>query len=202
MRINTFQSGDLEELVAVWNRNLSADPISADRLGARVLLDPNFREEYCLVARKGDRIIGFVLGICGEGFHLRGELRGIRAWILAMAVESEQRGNGIGSALLEELEQRFQRAGRRDVWVASYPTAYIVPGVDERAYSKGLAFFRARGYQVASWALAMDVSLWPPKLPEDLSRKEEELNAQGTAFHTYSPRWLSAFRRFLRCEVP
>ena len=44
MRIETFHSQDLDELVRVWNRNLPADPVSPARLEARVLLDPNFRE--------------------------------------------------------------------------------------------------------------------------------------------------------------
>ncbi|HID10528.1 MAG TPA: GNAT family N-acetyltransferase [Candidatus Latescibacteria bacterium] len=202
MRIEVFRSGDIDELVDVWNRSLPADPISPARLEARVLLDPNFREEFCPVVREDGRMVGFALGICGEGFHFPMEPSGTRAWILAMAVEPERRGRGVGSALLEEVERRFWGAGKRDVWVASYPTAYIVPGVDERAYPEGLRFFRARGYRVASRPLAMDTSLWPPRFPEEVFRREEELASQGVEFHAYSPRWLSAFRRFLRSQVP
>lgn len=202
MRIEAFQSTVLEELVQVWNRNLPADPISPARLEARVLLDPNFREQFCLLAREGDRLIGFVLGICGEGVHFPAALEGSRAWILAMAVEAAHRDQGVGSALLEDLEQRFQEIGKRDIWLASYPTAYLVPGVDEQAYAHGLAFFQARGYQVAYRALAMDASLWPPQIPAAAQLKEEELVTQGITFHSYNSRWLSAFRSFLRSQVP
>jgi GNAT superfamily N-acetyltransferase len=125
-----------------------------------------------------------------------------RAWILAMAVQPEQRERGVGSALLSELEHRFRQAGRHDIWMASYPTAYIVPGVDERAYAGGLAFLQARGYRTAYAALAMEASLWPPKVPEHVSSKERELASQGIRFHPYSSRWLSATRRFLRSQVP
>ena len=120
MNIDVFQSRNLEELVDIWNRNLSADPISSTKLETRVLLDPNFREEFCLVARKENRIIGFILGICGEGIHFPGELMGSRAWILAMAVESRYRRRGVGSTLLQKLEQKFREAGRHDIWIASY----------------------------------------------------------------------------------
>jgi len=202
MRIEVFQSGHLEELVEVWNRNLVADSISPARLETRVLLDPNFREEFCLVVREGYSMIGFVMGICGEGIHFPAELAGGRAWILAVAVETGHRRNGVGTTLLKELESRFQKAGMRNIWVASYPTAYIVPGVDEEAYPGGLAFFHARGYQVAYAAYAMDASIWPPRLPEAIFRKEKELAAQGITFHPYASGWLSAFRRFLRSQVP
>jgi mycothiol synthase len=202
MRIEVFQSAALGELVAVWNRNLPADPISPARLETRVLLDPNFREQFCLMAREGDRLIGFVLGICGEGVHFPAALEGRRAWVLAMAVEVAHRGKGVGSALLRDLEQRFQEIGKRDIWFASYPTAYLVPGVDEQAYAQGLAFFQARGYQAAYRALAMDASLWPPQIPAAARLKEQELTTQGVTFHSYNSRWLSAFRRFLRSQVP
>ena len=137
MRIEIFQSKDLEELVGIWNRNLHADLISSILLETRVLLDPNFREEFCLVAYDGGDMAGFILGICGDGFHFPGSLSGDRAWILATAVDARHRGKGVGSDLLRELERRFREAGKRSIWIASYPTAYIVPCIDEAAYAKG-----------------------------------------------------------------
>jgi mycothiol synthase len=202
MRIEAFQSGDIEELVQIWNRSLLADPISPISLEKRMLLDPNFREEFCLVARSERGMLGFVLGICGEGFHFPARPAGDRAWILAMAVECEHRRGGVGKDLLEELERRFRQVGKHSVWIASYPTAYIVPGVDEDAYPEGLAFFRSRGYKTAYTAFAMDASIWPLRFPEMASQKEKELADQGIAFHTYSSSWLSVFRKFLRAHVP
>lgn len=200
VHMELFQSGDLEELVEVWNRNLTADVISSDRLEARILLDPNFREKFCLIARRGGNMIGFVLGICGEGFQFPGKLAGDRAWILAIAVESEYRLSGVGTELLNILEKRFRKAGKRKIWIASYPTAYIVPGVDVDAYSDGIAFFQARGYRTAHTAFSMDAIIWPPKFPEEVG--QEKLARQGISLHTYDSQWLSAFRRFLRSHVP
>lgn len=200
MSVEQFQSGYIEELAEVWNRNLTADIISPDRLESRILLDPNFREEFCLVARKSGNIIGFVLGICGEGFHFPGELAGDKAWILAMAVESEYRQTGVGTELLNCLEERFRNAGKRQVWIASHPTAYIVPGVDVDAYSDGIAFLQARGYRTAHKSFSMDAVIWPPDFPEDAG--QGKLARQGVTFHTYNFQWLSAFREFLRSQVP
>ena len=207
MRIEAFHSQDLGELVRVWNRNLPADPVSPARLEARVLLDSNFRETFFLVAREEARIVGFALGICGEGFCYQAkqvppEQMGSTAWILALAVVGEYRGRGVGSALMRELEGRFRAAGKREIWIASYPTAYLVPGVDGTAYAEGLAFLQGKGYRVAYTALAMDATLWPPAFPEDAIQKERDLAARGIAFYTYASRWLSAFRAFLRQEVP
>jgi mycothiol synthase len=202
MDISVLHNAFIEELVGVWNRNLPVDPISPGRLETRVFLDPNFREDYCLVAREGECMIGFILGICGEGIHYPERPAGEKAWILSMAVETQHRGRGVGTALLEALESRFHGSGRREVWMASYPTAYIVPGVDERAYPQGVAFFRRHGYQVAYRALAMDASLWPPRFPEEAGTKEQQLATEGVTFHPYSSRWLTPFRAFLRSQVP
>lgn len=202
MHVGAFHSRDLEGLVALWNRGLPADPISPARLESCVLLDPNYRDDLHLVAREGGRMVGFVLGICGQGVHWPGERAGDRGWILALAVDPQARGRGVGSALLEEVERRFRALGRCELWMASYPTAYLVPGVDEAAYAPGLAFLQRRGYRRAYTALAMDASLWPPRFPEEAAAREAALAGQGIAFHTYSARWLSPFRAFLRAQVP
>lgn len=205
MDIRPFE-GELDALVALWNRCLVVDPISASRLEARVLLNPNFDNDLFLVARDGDRLAGFVLGICGEGVSFPTRVEGTRAWILAMAVDEPVRGCGTGTALLDELETRFRQAGKSEVWMASYPTAYLVPGIDESAYPGGLGFFQSRGYQVAYRALAMDASLWPFSLSPDVTqyveRKMLALASQGVAVHAYHSRWLIPFRRFLRQALP
>ena len=173
VQINTFDSRDLDGLIHVWNNSLHADPISPAKLEAQVLLDPNFREEFCLVAHCRDRLAGFVLGICGEGIHFPGERQGKKGWILAFGVEASHQGRGVGSALLSELERRFQEAGKKDIWMASYPTAYITPGVDETAYADGLAFLTNREYRVAYTALAMSTSIWPARSSDSISSRRD-----------------------------
>ncbi|MBN1877071.1 MAG: GNAT family N-acetyltransferase [Anaerolineae bacterium] len=202
MEIQSFESQYLEQIVTVWNHCLPVDLIAPDVLAARVLLDPNYRDDFFLLAWEGETIIGFVLGICGEGFFSPPQLAGTRAWILAMAVEAGYRQRGVGTALLAELERRFQGAGKHDIWIATYPTAYIVPGVDAVAYALGLHFFQSRGYQEMTRALAMDVSLWPPHFPEAIAVQEQQLVEQGITFQPYSQPWLSALRRFLRSALP
>lgn len=202
MDIQPFDSRDLDDLVGLWNRALPADLISPQRLEAQVLLDPNFRAEFFLVARIGEQIAGFVLGITGEGFCFPSRLEGTRAWVLALAVDPAFRRQGIGKALIEALEARFRGAGKRDLWMATYPTAYLVPGIDEAAYTGGLAFFQAQGFRVTSHAIAMDASLWPPSFPPDLDERERQLAQQGVAILAYSSRWLIPFRQFLRDALP
>lgn len=85
MQIGEFDSADLEELVDIWNRNLPADPISPARLENRVLLDPNSREQFCLVARQEKRTIGFVIGICGAGWA---QAFGVPSWAQRQKVAS------------------------------------------------------------------------------------------------------------------
>ncbi|MBN1937510.1 MAG: GNAT family N-acetyltransferase [Anaerolineae bacterium] len=200
--LEQMNSPDLPELVRVWNRCLTADLISPARLEAQVLLDPNFRAEFFLVARIAGQMAGLALGMAGEGFHFPSRPEGARAWILALAVDTPFRRQGVGAALLEALEARLGQAGKRDLWIATYPTAYLVPGVDEAAYPGGLAFFQSQGYQVTSHAIAMDASLWPPCFPPDLDERERRLAQQGVAILAYSSRWLIPFCHFLRDALP
>ncbi len=202
MEIVSLDGAGWPALVEVWNRSLTADLISAARLESLVLLDPNFRDEFALLARQDGAVIGFALGICGQGFHFPARLEGDRAWILALAVAPEHRRRGVGAALLAELEERFRQRGKRHIWLASYPTAYIVPGLDQAAYPAGLAFFQAQGYQMASQAMSMDASLWPPQFLSDLDERERKLARQGISILAYSSRWLIPFRRFLRAALP
>ncbi|BCS91858.1 ribosomal protein S18-alanine N-acetyltransferase [Metallosphaera javensis (ex Sakai et al. 2022)] len=59
-------------------------------------------EGLFLVARDGDRVVGYCIGIV--------QLK-VRGHIISIASSSEVRRTGIGSLLLQELERRFHKLG-------------------------------------------------------------------------------------------
>lgn len=82
--------------------------------------------KYFLVAEAGGRIVG-----CSVVEPLR---RGVIGWWFA--VEEGARGRGVGSALMDRLEQTARRDGKRFFLVYS------------KAGSRAVRFYRKRGYEV------------------------------------------------------
>lgn len=100
--IRTFQyPRDLSPVLALWE---GAGPgvhlgrsDTPEEIQKKLERDP----ELFLVAEKDGRIVGAVLG----GFD------GRRGLVYHLAVSQDCRNQGIGSALMEELEQRLKRKG-------------------------------------------------------------------------------------------
>jgi flavin-dependent dehydrogenase/ribosomal protein S18 acetylase RimI-like enzyme len=63
--------------------------------------------EYCLVAEHRDRVVGFVLGDV-RGWEFATELSG---WLEIIGVDPDYQGQGVSRALMDELCEKFRRAG-------------------------------------------------------------------------------------------
>ncbi|MEZ4506935.1 MAG: GNAT family N-acetyltransferase [Thermomicrobiales bacterium] len=111
--IRPYHPRDETGLLAVWNSALFADPINATTFRAKVLLDPNFDRETCLVAENRGEVAGFALGLrrrvpfFGDGYQPD------ESWISAFGVAPQHQGQGIGSALLEQVLAKLQELGAK-----------------------------------------------------------------------------------------
>jgi ribosomal-protein-alanine N-acetyltransferase len=69
-----------------------------------------------LVAKEGEEVIGYSLGIVQFGY---------RGHVVSIAVRKDKRNNGVGSLLLSELENRFKRMNclhsYLEVYFKNYP---------------------------------------------------------------------------------
>ena len=63
--------------------------------------------EYCLVAEHRDRVVGFVLGDV-RGWEFASALSG---WLEIIGVDPDYHGQGVSRALMDELFEKFRRAG-------------------------------------------------------------------------------------------
>ena len=61
-----YQADDLQGVLGVLAQAMPQDPISPARFTQQVLLDPNFRAEGALVARREGRIAGFCLAMARQ----------------------------------------------------------------------------------------------------------------------------------------
>ena len=84
--IRGYRPDDEVGVLAVWNSALFADPISATTWRAKVLLDPNFDREGCLIAEVDGEVRGFLRSLVrrvpffGLGYEPE------QAWITAFGV--------------------------------------------------------------------------------------------------------------------
>lgn len=93
------------------------------------------------------------------GFEAAGEIRGFlqatrgpqpelgQAWIRLMAVNPAWQAQGIGTALLSELETRLRGLGVSKLGAMDSPVNYLTPGVDFRA-TAAVCFFKKHGFEI------------------------------------------------------
>jgi mycothiol synthase len=185
--IRPYQPRDEVEVLAVWNGALFADPINATTFRAKVLLDPNFDRETCLVAEKGGEVVGFVLGLrrrvpfFGDGYEPE------ESWISAFGVAPEHQGKGIGSALLEQVLAKLQSLGAKRTSLSPYVPNYFTPGADAKAYARGVEFLTKRGFEVIERPISMRAELTGFRIPEAIQQRKAELAAEGVEIRPATP---------------
>jgi GNAT superfamily N-acetyltransferase len=94
-------------------------------------------------------------------------VRGEEGYVKFLAVHPRARLRGVGTALLERLEDFCRANGATTMQVGNSAPFYVVPGVDVR-YTEGIVFFHARGYRRTGDAVNQGVRLVQlpdPELP-------------------------------------
>ncbi len=194
VEIRPYQAGDEAGLVRVWNAAMWADPIDLRAWRERYLLDPVFDPRCCLVADSGGDLVGFAFGMHPVDAET--------AWIVGFGVVPERRRQGIGTALLDRLQQDLERAGARRVVVGPYVPTYVSPGVDEAAYAEAVAFLQARGYATESRPLSMRSLLTGYRGPADARERRQALAGEGIVIREATAADILPLLEFLRTEFP
>ena len=200
--INPFQPDDLEGVVGLLNQELHADPMSSETFQRKVLLDINFKPKGAPIAKAGDRMVGFMLGIVRS--HPMEDARPDfdRGWITLAAVDKDFQRQGIGSRLWEHLKDYFKASGAKTAFIATYPPNYFWPGIDEAAYPRAIGFFKKHGFEVLHRPLSMDASLVHLKTPDWIKEKEAELLSEGVVFDTFKPKYILPLLDHLKAVSP
>jgi mycothiol synthase len=203
LTITPYSDAAREELLQLWAASLPLDAITVETLETRVLLDENFDPQTFLLARAGDELAGFVLGIHAKRMPLGdADPDGTRCWITALGVHPNHDGQAIGNALLTEVETRFRALGKRECRVAGYPPGYFTPGIDINANKAVLELFRSAGYEVFHEALSMDAPIVLFTVPEKTVAMEQQLRNDGIEIRYYRRTDLVRFMEFLEQSMP
>jgi mycothiol synthase len=174
-------------VLSVWNAALVADPINATTWRAKVLLDPNFDREGCLIAEADGEARGFLLSLVRQVPFFGQGSEPESAWITAFGVAPEWQGRGLGGALVDAALDRLRGLGRTSVTLSPYVPNYFTPGADLNAYARGVEFLTKRGFEVVERPMSMRVELTGFNMPAAIATRAAALQEEGIEFRPATP---------------
>ena len=215
MRIHAFSPDDIPEIVGFWNRSFSHErlfvPLTEELFRARILGRAAFRPEAMRTARVGGDIVGI-------GHASR---KGREGFLSLLYVAPQFRRRGIGSRLLDELEEWWGALPRVRAGAVIFDPIYGVDFDDRRTWggprmpywgaSEGLAplacdvetrnFMVRRGFVSADADYSMLVCGLRTR-DEDTLNRRERFNIGGRDYEIRVVENSSVRQKSYRFEVP
>lgn len=186
VRYEHYKAGAEVEIVELWNRTLTFDPLTGKRFRNLVLLDANFDPQGLRLAYADADLVGCLYAVRRLLPMLGTELEVENGWIPFFFVQKDYRRQGIGQALLAQGLQFLKNAGRSYAYFASYAPNYILPGIDQKAYPSGWRFLQKAGFEKLYSPVAMDRSLVGFSIPPEIRKLKKEREGEGYLFRTAS----------------
>ena len=120
IQFREFQLADYSQVIALWRRVglIVGRSDSPESLRKKLERDP----DLFLVAQEGDRIVGVIVG----------SYDGRRGWINHLAVAPEHQSAGLGSMLVNQVEERLRPKGCEKVNLLIEPTNERIQGFYEQ----------------------------------------------------------------------
>lgn len=195
--VRSYRPGDEAAVLRVWNGALWADPINATTWRTKVLLDPNFDPDGCLIAEADGEVRGFLLSLARRVPFFNDGLEPDTSWITAFGVEPDWQQRGIGGKLLDAAESRLRQQARATVAIAPYVPNYFTPGVDVNAYPHGVQFLTRRGYETIERPISMRAELTGFRMPEKIAETAARLASEGLEVRPVTPADISPVLDFI-----
>ncbi|MTW86819.1 GNAT family N-acetyltransferase [Virgibacillus dakarensis] len=201
--IRPYEYTDEKQVIQVWNKCLVKDPVSTEMFHSKILLDPNFDNDLCLVAVDGQKIVGYSLGMVRKFPYEERGMEPERAWIPVMFVHPDYQQQGIGKQLVKSLEEKFDQLEKANITLGAYSPNYFFPGPDKDAYGDSILFFESLGYEVLGEAVGMDMVLYNFTIPDKIQEIKTNLQQeQGIQIIPFSKRYTLPLLQFLKENFP
>lgn len=129
--LDKFTNDDIDKVVDLWNENAYGKTIYAEmdtlEFKEKFLNNPNYSSDGSVVARIGDEIIGFGNAI----YYLNSDPEKSPGYITMIVVKEKYQRNGIGTKILNYLENYLRSCGRkfiRNYFGSPINLKWYVPG--------------------------------------------------------------------------
>ena len=205
IKIRPFHPGShLEAALALWNASVAAGevvyaPMDRDSFRRKLLDGPGADPGLFLVAEGAGQLLGFIQGTQKTAFLPGESPENTPGYLTCLFVAAAQRRQGIGSALLKSLGQRFRALGKtRMLCAESNPVQldWRIPGTPGHDHNKapgvdlecpGHGFLLSRGFVERHREVAMYLNLADYQPLPDLEARRQRLAASGIATGRYDP---------------
>lgn len=188
-----------KQVVDLWNRTLTSDPIIVHNFRVKALFDDNFDTELCFIAIENDCVVGFLLATKRKFPYLERGLEEARGWINVMFVDQNHKREGIGEILVKHAEAKLKSMGAKNVTLGAYSPNYFFPGVD-RGNSGALKFFDKMDYQAGKESYSMCKDLHGYKISEETLEKLSKAEQAGFAFVNFEYKYALELLEFTKNE--
>lgn len=200
MEIINYSQRYEKEVVELWNRTLTADPITVHKFRKQALFDDNFDTGLCWVALKEKQIVGFLLATKRKFPYLERGLEPARGWINVMFVDSAHQREGIGEALVKHAEDKLKAMGAETVTLGAYSPNYFFPGIDKDNYPAAIRFFDRLGYEPGKESYSMCKELHGYRISEEALEKITKAREAGFSFVNFEYGYALELLEFLKNE--
>lgn len=202
MKIKAYNQKYKKQILNLWNLTLNVDPLSEKRFYEKILLDDNFDPEYFLVSVKDGTVVGFIWSAVRNVPYGDLGLQEELGWIVAMCVGKECQHQGIGTALVEEVQKKMLGRGVKTIILGAYAPNYLFPGVDKENYPYARGFFEKNGYKQYSEAVSMKRSLFNFKKSKNYLCLEEKVKQKGYVLSSFELSDTEELLNFLHIHFP
>ncbi len=200
MKILNYSQKYEMEVVDLWNKTLTADPITAYKFRRQALFDENFDTELCYIALEKECVTGFLLATKRRFPYLERGLEPTRGWINVIFVDKAHRGKGIGEGLVKAAEEKLKTMGAETITLGAYSPNYFFPGVDKDNYRDAIKFFDKMSYQAGEESYSMCKDLHGYKLSEETLNKLAKAQEAGFSFISFDYKYALELLEFARNE--
>lgn len=197
--INYNQSHE-KEVVDLWNKTLTADPITVHKFRKQALFDDNFDTELCFIALEEQKTVGFLLATKRKFPYLERGLEPTRGWINVMFVDENYQRQGIGQALLQRAEEKLKSMGAETITLGAYSPNYFFPGIDKHNYRSAIEFFDKLGYKAGEESYSMCKDLHGYRISEGTLAKLSKAEEAGFSFINFEYKYALELLEFLKNE--
>jgi predicted N-acetyltransferase YhbS len=162
--ITPLEPKHILEMTAIADRAMEFDYVDEMLIREKTLSARDFDPDLAIGAKKAGRLAGFAMGAIGKKSD-----DVTYGYVRLLAVDPSAQRQGIGTALLYEMEKRLAARGAEVMAIMDCGTNYFMPGVDFR-YTEGFCFLAKNGYERTGANHNMICEIGPNHWPDIDSR--------------------------------
>lgn len=201
MEIKNYLQSFEREVVDLWNRCCTFDPIDVGKFRRQALFDDNFDSDLAWIALEGGKVVGFAYGTHRKIPYLERGLEPERGWVNVIFVDRDYRRRGVGSKMLGLIEDGLKERGARNITLGAYSPSYFFAGLDPEHYPESIAFFEHHGYIGTDEHYSMGKNLHGFMIPEETQERRRVLEARGYSFKPFDYSYSLELLDFLYREL-